>query len=332
MATSVADSSHDNRLAPVGLIAGRGTTREQTIALEYRIREILFEHHPQTVRQVFYQCLDSTRVAHVEKSDSGYRKVQRVILDMRRTGRVPWSWIIDSSRRAQTWDNGYNDLASFVDEMRGRFRLEFWEPYIGKHVEIWCESRGFEGSIESRAGDWRCTTVAFGGQPSDSLLYDCAMRIQNRNRPTWVIYCGDLDPHGMLIEDVPRRKLREQWDCEPEWTRLLVTPDQIDSYNLPTDETGKIVQAEAFPLPEVFKLIDDAFSTIADYGDIANLEKEEGRLYDRLISAANDADDAAEADEDYTDEQREAAKAILMRGLWGQPETPDDEDVDEDDT
>ena len=178
--------------------------------------------------------------------------------------------------------------------MRTAFRYEFWGPIIGKHIEIWCESRGFAGSIERTAGKWRCSLVPFGGQPSDSLLFQCAMRMQRRDRPTWVLYCGDLDPHGMLIEDVPRRKLREQWGCDPEWTRLLVTTDQIASYKLPTDETGEIVQAEAFPVQDVIRLIDDAFSSIASQEALDKLRHREKGAMDALAGAAERLDNTAD--------------------------------------
>ena len=268
----------------------RGTTRRQVAALENRVLEVLDEHSPASVRQVFYRCLERNGGVHVAKDVSGYKRVQRVILRLRRDGRIPWSAIVDGTRAARSWDVAYDDLTEFVEAVSRHFQLEFWAGHIGKHVEIWSESRGFAASIEPAAMRWRCTSVAFGGQPSDTLLYECAERILARDCPTWVIYCGDLDPHGKIIEDTPRRKLGDQWNCRPEWTRLLVTPDQIESYNLPTDESGQIVQAEAFPPRAVHELLDTAFSTIANQQDIEALKREEAAATARLHDAAVELD------------------------------------------
>ena len=72
---------------------------------------------------------------------------------------------------------------------------------------------------------FRINTVAFGGQPSDTLLFNLAERLNRHFRagqPTLVLYAGDLDAAGMTIEERPREKLAEQWDCAPDWVRILV--------------------------------------------------------------------------------------------------------------
>ncbi|MYE02958.1 MAG: hypothetical protein F4Y03_17105 [Alphaproteobacteria bacterium] len=276
-----------NALAPVGLVDGRGTTREQSAALRYRILEIIHAQNPQSVRQIFYQMLDASAFAYVRKG-RGERKVQRLVLQMRREGLIPWSWIVDPTRDTTRWDLAYAGVADWVDTLRDTFVTDYWANAVGYHIEIWCESRGMAGSIRAAAKKWRSVLVSFGGQPSDTLLYECAERINRRDYPTLVVYLGDLDPHGMMIEEAPRRKLREQWGCAPDWTRLLVTPDQIAIYDLPTDETGGLVQAEAFPVGEVFKLIDESFGSIGDLDEIESLRLREQAELDCLMDAAKD--------------------------------------------
>ena len=276
-----------NALAPVGLVDGRGTTREQISALRARILQIIRAQHPQSAPQLFYQMLDSSAFAYVKKG-GGERKIQRLILQMRREGLIPWSWIVDPTRDTKRWDVGYDDVANWLGYNGGNYTTDYWATTVGIHVELWCESRGMAGSIRSAAEKWRSVLVGFGGQPSDSLLYECAERINRRDYPTLVVFLGDLDPHGMMIEEAPRRKLQEQWICNPDWTRLLVTPDQIATYNLPTDESGKLVQAEAFPVAEVLALIDEAFSSIGDLDEIESLRRREQAEMDCLMDAAKD--------------------------------------------
>src|SRR5262249_57724660 len=64
-----------------------------------RRREALYEiveaMKPMTVRQVFYQA---TVRGIVEKSDGGYNQVQTDLVLMRKTGFIPYGWLVDNLR------------------------------------------------------------------------------------------------------------------------------------------------------------------------------------------------------------------------------------------
>src|ERR1700730_13848550 len=57
--------------------------------------DIVAEQRPMTVRQVFYQA---TVHNLVEKSETGYCKVQTDLAQMRRSGVIPYAWIADNTR------------------------------------------------------------------------------------------------------------------------------------------------------------------------------------------------------------------------------------------
>jgi hypothetical protein len=57
--------------------------------------EIVSEMAPMTMRQVFYQA--SVR-GIVEKSETGYTKVQTDLVQMRRAGVLPYDWLADNTR------------------------------------------------------------------------------------------------------------------------------------------------------------------------------------------------------------------------------------------
>ena len=254
---------------------------------------MLKEHNPQSVRQVFYRCLERDGVASVKKNRSGYQRVQGAIRDMRRDRRIPWAWIVDETRVTNNYDYGYSTWVEFVSNMESSFALDFWAREIGSHVEIWTESRGVEASIARPvAQKWRCSSTAFGGQPSDGLLYECARRIKNREYQTLILYCGDLDAHGFEIEEKPRDKLREIWGCNPDWLRVLVNPDQVTAYNLPSDEDRKAVQAEAFPINDARGLLRQAITSLSsDLVDKITLHKQrEARFYMDLKTEADSLD------------------------------------------
>ena len=52
---------------------------EKTKVLHEHIRNVLLRDRPQTVRQIFYQCLDDGvhELARVPKTMAGYNRVQR---------------------------------------------------------------------------------------------------------------------------------------------------------------------------------------------------------------------------------------------------------------
>ena len=74
-------------------------TKLQQATLDDQIVDVLGEDHPQSVRHVFYRMTDPRLPEPVEKTEHGYRRVQRRCLALRRNGRIPYGWISDATRR-----------------------------------------------------------------------------------------------------------------------------------------------------------------------------------------------------------------------------------------
>src|SRR4051812_19220558 len=74
--------------------------------IKQAILDVIREDPPMTVRQVFYQLV--TRDV-IEKTEAEYQTtVVRLMTEMRIVGMLPFSWVIDESRRrrvTQTYDN-----------------------------------------------------------------------------------------------------------------------------------------------------------------------------------------------------------------------------------
>ena len=77
-------------------------TTAQVEQLERQIFEILEEDNPQSVRHVFYRMTDPRLPEPVEKTEAGYRQVQQRLALMRRSGYIPYEWIVDATRTAPT--------------------------------------------------------------------------------------------------------------------------------------------------------------------------------------------------------------------------------------
>lgn len=82
---------------------GAGTIKRRRATLgEMAAREAFFidyahSHGPITVRGLYYQA-EVHGIAGIDKTDSGYRKVQAQVLKLRREGRLQYRAITDSSR------------------------------------------------------------------------------------------------------------------------------------------------------------------------------------------------------------------------------------------
>jgi hypothetical protein len=76
-------------------IKRRRSTKAEVERRRDDLYEIVSTMQPMTVRQVFYQA---TVRDIVEKSETGYAKVQTDLVHMRRSGVLPYDWITDNTR------------------------------------------------------------------------------------------------------------------------------------------------------------------------------------------------------------------------------------------
>ena len=129
--------------SPVNCRRARATRAEMQ-AREDALVEILAEIQPATVRQVFYQA---TVRGLVEKAESGYSRVQRALVDLRRVGPIPYGWIADNTRMMRK-PSSYDGLADLIDQTARLYRRNLWRD-ADAYVEVWLASG------TSRRSRWR---------------------------------------------------------------------------------------------------------------------------------------------------------------------------------
>ena len=210
-------------------------TRAQIEQLDTQIVDVLREDNPQSVRHVFYRMTDPRLPEPVEKSDRGYRHAQDRCLKLRRAGRVPYSWISDTSRAGHHVVT-YGGVGDFLRRVSGAYRAELWErPEVEMFCEVWCESRSLAGVLIDTCRELSVSLYPAGGFTSASFAYSAAMGL-NRQGATKVFYIGDYDPAGVLIDVSIERELRRHLDHKTylEFERIAITPEQIAMYDLPT--------------------------------------------------------------------------------------------------
>ena len=151
-----------------------------------------------------------------------------------------------------------------------------WES-SDTYVEVWAESRSIASVIQDDCEELAVSLYPTGGFSSISLAYDGARTINaftDRGRKrALIIYIGDYDPAGVLIDTALEREIRKHIDPEIDllFHRIGITPEQIERYDLPVKErkakdrrslhVKATVEAEAMPAGIMRGIVRDAIES-----------------------------------------------------------------------
>lgn len=250
-------------------------TKAQVEQLDQQIIEVLAADHPQSVRHLFYRMCDPRLPEPVEKSDRGYRHVQHRCVELRRSGTIPYGWIADATRRGY-FTPTYSDAGDFVKRMNAYYRADLWAD-AHHYVEVWTESRSIASVLQEDCADLAVSLYPCGGFSSISFAHDAAEYVNNNideYLDMVVIYIGDHDPAGVLIDVALERELRTHLGPDRRMTfrRLAITEEQIKVHDLPTKprkasdkramHIDVAVEAESMPAHVLRALVREA---IEDY-------------------------------------------------------------------
>lgn len=242
-------------------------SKDRMVQLDKQITAVLREDHPQSVRHVFYRMTDPRLPEPVEKSDRGYRHVQDRCVKLRRSGLIPYSWIADMSRRGY-FVNTFDDAGDFLRRMGGLYRADLWRD-ADYRCEVWAESRSIASVLLAECEALAIDLFPCGGFSSLSFVHEAAQQHNDDEdtRPLVVVYVGDYDPAGVLIDQSLERELREHLraDVSLDFRRIAVNEAQVARYDLPTkprkegDKRSQhiafTVEAEAMPARDLRALL-----------------------------------------------------------------------------
>jgi hypothetical protein len=222
----------------------RGGRRTKAAMAELRdgLLEIVAADQPMTVRQVFYQAVVA---GLIEKTEAEYNStVVRLLLQMRRAGELPYSWIADNTRWMRK-PTTYTGLAAFIDRHQRTYRRDLWAE-ADTYVEIWLEKEALAGVVVDVTAEYDVPLMVSRGFASESYLYSAADTITDqlvagKDRAA-IYYFGDYDRDGFRIStsiENGLRRLCEQLlrDFEPEmlvFERMAIDDHQIKLMDLPT--------------------------------------------------------------------------------------------------
>jgi hypothetical protein len=127
--------------------------------------------------------------------------------------------------------------------------------------EVWVESRSIASVLIADCNELAVDLYPCAGFSSLSFIHEAATQTNSLDddRPLCVLYVGDFDPAGVLIDRALERELREHLNADIDLTfsRIAINEDQIAKYDLPTKprkatdrrslHVAETVEAEAMP-------------------------------------------------------------------------------------
>ena len=278
-------------------------TKQQIEQLNQQIYNVLREDNPQSIRHSFYRMTDPRLPESVHKTQNGYKQIGSRITALPRPRVIPYSWIADMSRSG-FHVHTYDGVSDFLERVAGLYRGDLWQ-YAGAYVEVWVESRSIAGVVMKDCRELAVSLYPSGGFTSITFAYGAAMQINNyvkaRNVPVRILYIGDYDPAGVLIDVKIEEELRRHLDpaVDMEFRRIGITPEQIVQYDLPTKprkdtdnrslHIAETVEAEAMPAGIMRQLLRDAINEYLPQQALASIkvvEKSERQIIRMLAQRA----------------------------------------------
>lgn len=257
--------------------------RDMVKAVDHVLTEYR-DYLPMTLRQIFYRLV--TKGA-VDKTEKGYKKLCEHMNRARRAQLIPMESIRDDGttvRMGHDFDNE-DDLRHYLENFASDARLDLQRGQPVR-LEVWSEAAGMVPQLERVAHKYGVPVISSGGFDSLTAKHDMALRYAGGGNTT-VLHIGDYDPSGVhifssLAEDIKAFVYGMDGD-DIAFERLLVLPEHIEEYGLPTappkasDRRSfgdtRTVQAEAFDPATLAKILEDAIIALMDMVLYANAVK-----------------------------------------------------------
>jgi len=134
--------------------------RPRTYGIIMAIMKVVEEYGtPLTVRQIYYAL---TVMNVLPKNENGYRQAVYYVTQMRQSGLIKYSWIVDNTRMMHILQK-YNSLEEGINYFQLGYHRDYWidQP---RQVIIWCEKdalAGFIGSITRTYGVLLCVSRGY---------------------------------------------------------------------------------------------------------------------------------------------------------------------------
>jgi hypothetical protein len=185
---------------------------------------------PTSGRFLFYELVQAGVIG---KAATGKRRADQDMTDalaaLREAVVIPWDWITDETRKLTLWETA-KSVADYVLAQVKYASLDPWASGDEPAPLILCESRSLSGALRDTAALYCCPIGSTNGQTRGFLVTKVARTLREGQR---VLYLGDWDWCGRQIEQHSYRTLAAHNPVSVTWERLALTPEQIETYDLP---------------------------------------------------------------------------------------------------
>jgi hypothetical protein len=230
-----------------------------TLQLLNQVRAVLGEYEdylPLTIRQIFYRLVGAQGYP---KTELAYDRLCEHLNRARRSRLISMEVIRDDGGVVAAPDD-WQSVAQFWATVRAMAESFIFDHSAGQKIRlvVICEAAGMVPQLRRVANPFGVTVMSGGGFDSLTDKYKFAAELADHDRSTEVLHIGDHDPSGVsmflaFLEDV--EAFTRELGGNATFTRLAVTPEQIEHYALPTAPAkdtdkrafnGETCQAEAF--------------------------------------------------------------------------------------
>lgn len=274
-------------------------SNDQIASVKDALVEIVEAQAPATVRQVYYRAVSA---GIIDKTEQAYKSVCRMLTDLRRSRRIPYSSIADNTRWMRKPDS-YGGIDELLRDTASLYRRDLWRSK-DDYVEVWLEKDALSGVLYPVTAEFDVPLMISRGFASLSFLHGAGETIEynaQAGKRVTIFYLGDHDPSGVVIPQKIESTLREfAPSADLTFTRLAVLPWQIKSMNLPTRPTkktdsrckgfeGESVEVDAIE-PEVLRsMVRVEIEGFFGADEINNLRLIEAKERDGLLKLARQA-------------------------------------------
>jgi len=208
---------------------GRGKSR-RTLELVAAAKAILEEIQPASIRAVCYRLFTMGVTENMSKAETN--KVSTQLTWAREIGIIPWSWVVDDTRKPEHV-NAWENPAEYVEAVRRSYRRDRWQDQPA-WIEVWSEKNTIKGTLAPVLDEYGVTFRVMHGYGSATAVHQVAADTAQTLKRLTVLYVGDWDPSGLHMseEDLPDRL--SAYGGNVQIIRLALS--KIDTYvgNLPS--------------------------------------------------------------------------------------------------
>lgn len=252
--------------------------QKNTLKLVDDIQAVLSEYRdylPLTIRQIFYRLVAK---AGFDKTERAYERLCETTNRARRAGMIPFKFIRDdgATRHELTWWTGPESFLEKMREHAERFRLDR-QARQPSRLWVLCEAGGMAPMLARVANTYGVPVLTSGGFDSLTAKHKLARELaatMGTGTGAEILHIGDHDPSGVhlfssLAEDIGAMA-ESLIGVPPAFTRLAVTPEQIDRLGLETAPpkatdrrsfAGDTVQCEAIDPATLSEILREAIET-----------------------------------------------------------------------